>query len=39
VLREVRALLAERFDLSHSTIQIEDPTFATVVNFKKKESQ
>lgn len=38
VLREVRALLAERFHLSHSTIQIEDPTFATVVNFKKKDS-
>ncbi|HMV87536.1 MAG TPA: cation diffusion facilitator family transporter [Blastocatellia bacterium] len=38
VLREVRALLAERFKLPHSTIQIEDPTFATVVNFKKRES-
>lgn len=38
VLREVRALLAERFHLSHSTIQIEDPTFSTVVNFKKKDS-
>lgn len=35
VLREVRALLAEQFHLSHSTIQIEDPTFSTVVNFKK----
>jgi cobalt-zinc-cadmium efflux system protein len=38
VLREVRALLADRFKLAHSTIQIEDPTFATVVNFKKKDS-
>ncbi|MEO6726207.1 MAG: cation diffusion facilitator family transporter [Blastocatellia bacterium] len=38
VLREVRALLTDRFKLAHSTIQIEDPTFATVVNFKKKES-
>ncbi len=38
VLREVRTLLAERFKLAHSTIQIEDPTFATVVNFKKRES-
>lgn len=38
VLREVRTLLAERFKLAHSTIQIEDPTFATVVNFKKKDS-
>jgi len=36
ILREVRELLAERFALAHSTIQIEDPTFATVVNFKKK---
>ena len=38
VLREVRALLTDRFKLAHSTIQIEDPTFATIVNFKKKES-
>jgi hypothetical protein len=32
----VREMLAERFALAHSTIQIEDPTFSTVVNFKKK---
>lgn len=38
VLREIRALLADRFKLAHSTIQIEDPTFSTVVNFKKRES-
>jgi len=38
VLREVRELLARRFHLAHSTIQIEDPTFATVVNFKKRDS-
>lgn len=38
VLREVRTLLAERFKLAHSTIQIEDPTFATVVTFKKRDS-
>ncbi|MGE0882847.1 MAG: cation diffusion facilitator family transporter [Blastocatellales bacterium] len=38
VLREVRALLAERFNLPHSTIQIEDLTFSTVVNFKMKDS-
>lgn len=38
VLREVRTLLADRFNLAHSTIQIEDPTFSTVVNFKKRES-
>ncbi|MCI0339446.1 MAG: cation diffusion facilitator family transporter [Acidobacteria bacterium] len=36
ILRELRELLAERFALTHSTIQIEDPTFATVVNFKRK---
>lgn len=36
VLREIRELLAERFALTHSTIQIEDPTFSTVVNFKTK---
>ncbi len=39
VLREVRTLLAGRFKLAHSTIQIEDPTFATVVNFKKRDSK
>ncbi len=36
VLREVREVLTQRFALTHSTIQIEDPTFATVVNFGKK---
>jgi cobalt-zinc-cadmium efflux system protein len=36
ILRELRELLAHRFALSHSTIQIEDPTFATMVNFKRK---
>jgi cobalt-zinc-cadmium efflux system protein len=36
VLREVREMLSERFALTHSTIQIEDPTFDTVVNFKKR---
>lgn len=36
ILREVREMLAERFALSHSTIQVEDPTFATVIHFKKK---
>ncbi|MBO0724139.1 MAG: cation transporter [Blastocatellia bacterium] len=35
ILREVREMLAGRFALTHSTIQIEDPTFDTVVNFKK----
>jgi cobalt-zinc-cadmium efflux system protein len=36
ILRELRELLAQRFALTHSTIQIEDPTFATMVNFKRK---
>jgi len=35
ILREVREMLAARFALTHSTIQIEDPTFDTVVNFRK----
>src|SRR5262245_26624987 len=35
ILREVREMLTRRFALAHSTIQIEDPTFDTVVNFKK----
>jgi len=37
ILREVREMLAGRFALTHSTIQVEDPTFDTVVNFKKKD--
>ncbi len=36
ILREVREMLADRFALTHSTIQVEDPTFDTVVNFKRK---
>jgi cobalt-zinc-cadmium efflux system protein len=36
ILRELRELLAARFALTHSTIQVEDPTFATLVNFKVK---
>lgn len=32
VLRELRALLAEQFGLSHSTIQIEAPTVSMIVN-------
>lgn len=38
VLREVRQLLTEKFALAHSTIQIEDPTFATVINLKKSQA-
>ena len=38
ILRETRELLAGRFALTHSTIQIEDPTFATIFNVKKKEA-
>lgn len=36
ILREVQSMLATRFDLTHSTIQIEDPTFSTVVDFERK---
>jgi|SRR5262245_6458013 len=36
VLRELREMLAEQFALTHSTIQIEDPTFSTMVDFGKK---
>lgn len=36
ILREMQSLLATRFDLTHSTIQIEDPTFSTVVDFERK---
>jgi cobalt-zinc-cadmium efflux system protein len=39
ILRELRELLAAEFALTHSTIQIEDPTFSTVVNFTKKENR
>jgi cobalt-zinc-cadmium efflux system protein len=39
VLRELRALLASRFDLNHSTIQIEDPTFSTIANFKMRQTR
>ncbi|MEP7273018.1 MAG: cation diffusion facilitator family transporter [Acidobacteriota bacterium] len=31
ILRELRALLGERFALTHSTIQLEDPFFSAVV--------
>jgi cobalt-zinc-cadmium efflux system protein len=33
ILRDVQSLLANRFGLAHSTIQIEDPTFSTKVDF------
>ncbi|MCI0659950.1 MAG: cation diffusion facilitator family transporter [Acidobacteria bacterium] len=36
VLRQLREMLAEQFALTHSTIQIEDPTFSTMVDFGKK---
>ncbi len=36
ILREMQSLLAGKFGLTHSTIQIEDPTFATVVDFQKR---
>lgn len=37
ILREIQSLLAERFQLTHSTIQIEDPTFSTVVDFHDRQ--
>jgi cobalt-zinc-cadmium efflux system protein len=36
ILRELRALLAERFALTHSTIQIEDPLLSAMVNIKRE---
>ena len=33
ILRECQSLLFDRFGLTHSTIQIEDPTFSTWVEF------
>lgn len=38
ILREIRDLLSDRFALSHSTIQIEDPSFVTIINFGKKDN-
>ncbi len=35
ILREIRELLSERFALTHSTIQIEDPSFLTVINLER----
>lgn len=34
ILREIQEMLATRFGLTHSTIQVEDPTFSTVVDFQ-----
>lgn len=36
ILRELRVMLAERFDLAHSTIQLEDSSLPTVVQIKGK---
>lgn len=36
ILREIQSLLATRFELTHSTIQIEDPTFSTMIDFPTK---
>jgi cobalt-zinc-cadmium efflux system protein len=35
ILRELREMLAARFALGHSTIQIEDPTLSMIVNLEK----
>ena len=36
ILRELRELLASRFDLTHSTLQIEDPYLSAMVKLEKK---
>ena len=36
ILRDLRVMLAERFGLTHSTIQLEDSSLPTVVRIKKK---
>jgi cobalt-zinc-cadmium efflux system protein len=36
ILRELRVMLAERFSLTHSTIQLEDSSLPTVVQIKKR---
>jgi cobalt-zinc-cadmium efflux system protein len=35
ILRELRAVLAERFALTHATIQLEDPLLSAMVSIKK----
>jgi cobalt-zinc-cadmium efflux system protein len=36
VLRELRELLADRFALTHSTLQLEDPLLSSLVKIKEK---
>jgi len=36
ILRELRALLAENFSLTHSTIQLEDPLLSAIVEIDKQ---
>ncbi len=35
ILRELRAMLAARFALTHATIQIEDPLLSAMVEIRK----
>jgi cobalt-zinc-cadmium efflux system protein len=35
ILRQLRAVLAERFQLTHATIQLEDPLLSAMVNIRK----
>ena len=37
ILRELRDMLAERFALTHSTIQLEDPLISAMVNIKMEK--
>jgi cobalt-zinc-cadmium efflux system protein len=39
ILRELRAILASRFGLTHSTIQLEDPLLSAMVSLKKSEEK
>jgi cobalt-zinc-cadmium efflux system protein len=39
VLRELRELLAERFGLTHSTLQLEDPVLSSLVKIRKDEKR
>ncbi len=37
ILRELRDMLAEKFGLTHATIQLEDPLISAMVNIKMEK--
>lgn len=39
ILRELREMLATRFELTHSTLQIEDPKLSALVNIKRDDKK